>query len=94
MFFFGFRSIFIVTQMHGLGRSRRVRWVLLAAFIDGTLAVYAWRCWDKLNEIVRIPIIDYVSVFLLAGILWLVMWVARRLRPQPASGTAPLAARD
>jgi hypothetical protein len=49
MFFFGFLGIFIITQMHGLGLSRRARWALLVAFIGGMLAVYAWRGWDKLN---------------------------------------------
>jgi hypothetical protein len=80
MFFFGFLGIFIITQMHGLGLSRRLRWVLLAAYAGGVAAVYAWRGWDLLNEVVRIPIIEYAAVFVLAGLIWLVMWVARTLR--------------
>ena len=91
MFFFGFLSIFVITQMHGLGLSRGVRWVLLAAFIGGTLAVYAFRGWGKLNEVIRIPLIDYLAVFVLAGIIWLVMWIGRRFRRQPTSDTAPVA---
>jgi hypothetical protein len=94
MFFFGFLGIFVITQMYGLGLSRRVRWVLLAAFIGGTLAVYAWRGWGKLNEVIRIPVIEYVSVFVLAGIIWLVMWIGRRFRRQLASDTPSAAAGD
>lgn len=81
MFFFGFLGIFIITQMHGLGLSIRTRWVLVALFVVATLGVYAWRGWDKLNEIIRIPVIEYPSVFVLAGIIWLVVWIVRRFQP-------------
>ncbi len=94
MFFFGFLGIFIVTQMHGLGLSRRVRWALLAAFAGGTAAVYAWRGWENLNEIIRIPIIEYAAVFVLAGLIWLVMWIARRFGRQRAAGSPSVAAGD
>ncbi len=94
MFFFGFLGIFIVTQMHGLGLSRRVRWALLAAFAGGTAAVYAWRGWENLNEIIRIPIIEYAAVFVLAGLIWLVMWIVRRFGRQRAAGSPSVAAGD
>jgi hypothetical protein len=90
MFFFGFGGIFIITQMHGLGLSRLVRGGLLAAYIAGALYVYNSRGWDKLNEIVRIPIIDYVAVLLLAGIFGSGLWIARLVRGK----TAPAQASD
>jgi hypothetical protein len=33
-----------------------------------------------LNEIIRIPVIDYLAVFILAGLFWLGLWLARRIR--------------
>jgi hypothetical protein len=85
MFFFGFLGIFIITQMHGLGLSKATRWALAALYIGGALWAYSWRGWEKLNEIARIPLIDYLAVFVLAGIFWLVLWVigwAKSRRPQ------------
>lgn len=72
MFFFGFASIFVVTQMHGLGWSHWVRGLILAAFVGGIFVVYSDRGWTYLNEVVRIPAIDYLLVALVGGaiILW------------------------
>jgi hypothetical protein len=91
MFFFGFLGIFIITQMHGLGLSRRVRWVLLGLSAALVAWVYSVRGWDQLNEIIRIPVIDYLLVFVLAGIIWLVMVIAGRLRPTRTRVEQPLA---
>jgi hypothetical protein len=94
MFFFGFLGIFIITQMHGLGLSLRARWLLFAGYVGGIVGVYAWRGWDKLDEPLRIPIIEYLSVFVLAGILWLILWIIGRFRstPLPAQREASIAA--
>lgn len=94
MFFFGFLGIFIITQMHGLGLSRRTRWVFLGLYVASVVWVYAARGWGQLNEIVRIPLIDYLAVFILAGLIWLVIWIVRRFRRQPTSDTALVAAGD
>ena len=80
MFFFGFAGILVITQMYGLGLSLHVRLVVLGAFIALALLVYGQLGWARINEIVRIPLIEYASVFALAGIFWLGLWVARRLR--------------
>lgn len=71
MFFFGFLAMFVVTQMHGLGLSRAVRGVIALGFVAAVVLVYSSRGWENLNEIVRIPVIDYVLVFVLAGLIWL-----------------------
>jgi hypothetical protein len=84
MFAFGFGGVFIITQMHGVGLPRWVRGLLLGLYTGGALWVYSGRGWEKLNEIIRIPLIDYVAIFLLAGILAGVMWLVDRLRPTPA----------
>ena len=73
MFAFGFGGIFIVTQMHGLNLSKWLRWGFLSIYIIFVLIIYNDRGWANLNEIFRIPVIDYASVLILSGILWLGM---------------------
>ena len=77
MFAFGFGAIFVITQMHGLGWSRRVRLGVLMGWLLPCIWIYAGRGPEQLNEPFRIPIIDYVGVFLLAGILSAIMRVMR-----------------
>lgn len=77
MFLFGFLMMFIVTQMHGLGLSRMVRWLIGALFIAGLFFVYSERGWQQLNEVLRIPMIDYLLVFILAALVGLIY---RRVR--------------
>lgn len=76
MFFFGFLGIFIITQMHGLRLSKAIRGILFGLYIGSMLWVYSWRGIDKINEVIRIPVIDYVLVFILAGLIWLMIRVA------------------
>lgn len=73
MFFFGFAGMFVVTQMYGLGLNKYWRWGFIAAYIAGVLIVYSSRGWANVNEVVRIPLIEYLLVFLLALIIWLIM---------------------
>jgi hypothetical protein len=80
MFFFGFGGIFVITQMHGLNLSRLVRGLILAAYIVGVLFVYNDRGWAKVNEIIRIPVIDYLAVLILAGLIALALWITRKLQ--------------
>ena len=72
MFFFGFLALFVVTQMHGLGLPSWVKWLISAAFVGGIVLVYSDRGWEYLNEVVRIPVIDYGLVVLLGGIIVLI----------------------
>ncbi|HSF81255.1 MAG TPA: hypothetical protein VLA49_08480 [Anaerolineales bacterium] len=88
MFAFGFAGIFIITQMHGLGLSLRVRLAILAVFTASVLWVYSDVGWARLNEIVRIPVIEYLAAFVLAGIFGIGLWVARRLRQLRFTDTA------
>jgi hypothetical protein len=76
MFLFGFLAIFIVTQMHGMGWSRRTRWALGGAYLAGIVAVYAVRGPSNWHEVLRIAVIDYVGV----GILVLLLWPLARWR--------------
>jgi uncharacterized integral membrane protein len=90
MFFFGFAGIFVITQMHGLGLSLRTRGAILAAYIGAIILVYSDRGWAQVNEVIRIPAIDYVLVFVIAGILALAFRVYERFtqsrRLQGATG--------
>ncbi len=70
MFLFGFLGVFILTQMHGLGLGIRTRWTLAAGYAAAVVAVYAVRGWGSLDEVVRIPAIEYLLVALLAALLW------------------------
>jgi len=80
MFAFGFAGIFILTQMHGLGWPRWVKGLLALLYVAGVVWVYAGRGFNKLDEIIRIPVIEYVSVVVLALILLGGLWIAKRLR--------------
>ncbi len=80
MFLFGFTGIFVITQMHGLGLGRWARLAIFGAYAAAVLWVYSERGWAQLNEIVRIPLIDYLAVVVLAGLFGAGLWVARRVR--------------
>lgn len=69
MFLFGFAGLFILTQMHGLGLSRISRWGFTGTYIVGIAWVYKERGMDRLGEIARIPIAEYILVVILALIL-------------------------
>jgi hypothetical protein len=87
MFAFGFGGIFILTQMHGLGLKRWVRWSIAALYVGAALVVYSQLGWVRINEIVRIPIIEYILVFVIAGLLGGSIWLVDRFRGGlPAQG--------
>ena len=68
MFGYGFGSVFILTQMHGLGWSTRLRQGIAVAFLASMIGVYIWT--DRLaqwHEVTRIPVLDYAVVGLLIG---------------------------
>lgn len=80
MFFFGFTGIFVITQMYGLPLKRWMRWLILAAYAAGVIVVYNQAGWVRLNEIVRIPLIEYLGVLVLALLFGGGLWVTRKLR--------------
>lgn len=94
MFAFGFAGIFIITQMYGLGLSRNWRLAFVGVYLGAALLVYNRMGWGRLYELVSIPLIDYVAVFLLAGIFSLILWVYGRLAgpPKPGGGSPAPAA--
>ena len=85
MFAFGFGGVFVVTQMYGLGWSRPVRTGVLLAYAGLITLVYSGRGWSKVNETLRIPVIEYLAVFALAWLIAGGHWLWRRLRPARSS---------
>ncbi len=83
MFAFGFAGIFILTQMHGLNLPRWLKFGFTGLFASGVLLVYSGRGWVKMNEIIRIPIIEYLLVFVMAGLVAFGIWIVDRIRPRP-----------
>jgi hypothetical protein len=73
MFAFGFGGILVITQMHGLKLQNWVRWMILGVYIGSALLVYSARGLGNIHQITWIPLIDYLAVLLLAGILWLIL---------------------
>lgn len=69
MFLFGFAGLFIFTQMHGLGLSRLSRWGFAGTYLAGIAWVYRERGFDRLGEIARIPVAEYLLVGILALLL-------------------------
>jgi hypothetical protein len=84
MFAFGFGGIFILTQMHGLNLPRWLKWVFTAIYVGGAVWIYSGRGLVKLNEIIRIPLIEYLLVFVLAGLLGLGIWFSGFVRSKSA----------
>ncbi len=72
MFLFGFMTMFIVTQMHGLGLKAWVRYLFGAGFVISVLITYLiFRQPYQVNEVIRIPMIEYGMVFIMYGAWWL-----------------------
>ena len=81
MFFFGFAAIFLITQMHGLGLKRWARQAFYGSFLLLVLYVYlALREPYQVNEVIRIPLIEYVVLFIMYGIYLAGAWISSRLR--------------
>lgn len=80
MFFFGFAGLFIITQMHGLGLSKRSRWAFLAAYAVGAFAVYSVMGLHRIHQVTWIPITEYLVVFVLAVLVWVAMKLLSLMR--------------
>ncbi|MDB4786331.1 hypothetical protein OAG29_00015 [Planctomycetaceae bacterium] len=71
MFCFGFAGLFVVTQMHGLGLSLRMRWVFLLIYVSAVGVVFSEIGLLNLHQITWIPVTEYAAVFVVAGIVWI-----------------------
>ncbi len=82
MFAFGFGGVFVITQMHGLNIPKWLRWSFLAIYIGLAIFVYSGRGIGGIHQITWIPIIDYLIVFILAGLLWGIMKIINKFSIQ------------
>ena len=81
MFAFGFGGIFVITQMHGLGWSIKIRSIIVLGYIGTALGVYANLGIAEINAVIRIPMIDYVLVFVFALVFGLIGWLIGKNPP-------------
>jgi len=89
MFAFGFGAMIILTQMYGLGLNTWMKRGLAIGFIVLAVAYYTGSGnVARLNEIIRIPVIDYAVIFLLYGIYLLIDRVIGALRSPSAARAA------
>lgn len=80
MFFFGFAGILVISQMHGLGLPKWARWLILALYIGGAVVIYNGRGIENIHQITWIPVIDYLGVLILAGIIGVGLWVGDKIK--------------
>ncbi|TYB80444.1 hypothetical protein [Maritimibacter fusiformis] len=78
MFFFGFLFLVVVTQMHGLKLPRAALWGIAGLSVAAMLAVYSQKGWGAMNEVVRIPAIEYGLAIAIGGAILAGRWLVRR----------------
>ncbi len=86
MFTFGFLGMFVLAQMHGLGLSRQARLGMGAAYGATALAYYGGRRQlHHLPDTMRVPILEYVIVGILAGLSLALRQLRRTVQPDQAA---------
>jgi hypothetical protein len=81
MFAFGFGAMIVLTQMYGLGLSTWTRRGIATVFIVAVVVAYeVMGRFGQLNEVIRIPMLDYLVVFLIYGLYLGLSWVAGLFR--------------
>lgn len=83
-FGWGFATIFVVTQMHGLGLPGKVKWLIGGAYAASIAVVASLLGPGRLAVLPRIPAAEYLGVFVLAALLAIGLWVARLVTRRPA----------
>ena len=63
-------------------------------FGSAVLGVYTFRGFDKVDEIVRIPVIEYGLVFLLTLLVWPVVALVDAIRRRRGADAGATAARE
>lgn len=84
-FLTGFLGMFVITQMHGLGLSRTVRWVIGLAYVGLLAVVYSRPGANHVIEAALIPAAEFLLVIILSLLVFamsrLVAWRRRQLAP-------------
>ena len=82
MFLFGFLTLFVITQMHGIGLGNKTRWAIVATYILCVAVNYQGR-WLQSVEVMRIPLAEFGLVYLIAALAWLPFLLRRLRRSRP-----------
>jgi hypothetical protein len=93
-FGWGFATIFVITQMHGLGLPRWTKWLIGLAYVGSAGFIVSQLGTPALGQLPRVPAAEYVGVFILAAIFAIGLWIARLVRPRRTVEDAPAPARD
>jgi len=81
-FLTGFLGIFVICQMHGLGFSRRTRWLLGLTYIGLVMIVYGNTLGlNLMYQAALIPMIEFGLVAIVSVIFLFGMWLATLMRP-------------
>lgn len=83
MFLFGFAAILVITQIYGLNLKKWVIILTQVIFVLLALITYSGiigeRTFVDINEIFRIPVIDYVLVFVFVYVIYLPIFIKKKL---------------
>jgi hypothetical protein len=81
-FFGGFLGMFVITQMHGLGLSKGVRWVLGLAYAFSMLAIYSLtEGIARVFMITLIPLVEFILVIIVSALVLLLVRCLRIRQP-------------
>ncbi len=84
MFLFGFAAIFFITQIYGLGLNKIAIHISQAVFVVIALLTYsgvlADRQFYEINEVIRIPFIEYGLVFVIVYMIYFFVKVMNKIR--------------
>lgn len=69
MFLWGFIGLFIITQMHGIGLKKSIKWLLAIVFIAGVLISYRYDP-EAMTAVLRIPGAELLLAVICAAIFW------------------------
>jgi len=82
MFLFGFAIIFFVTQIYGLKQNKYTIMISQILFLIIVMVTYTGligeRTFADINEIFRIPVIDYVLVFVFVYVIYIPYYFKKR----------------
>jgi len=78
MFGFGLAGIFVVTQAHGLGLAKWLRWGITGIYVAMIVGYYSVAGWEGSPAVLRILVGEYVAVPILALLIVMVAWPFRR----------------
>ena len=73
-FFGGFLGMFVVTQMHGLGLSKSVRWALGLGYAASILAIYSLtEGVAQAYMVTLIPLVEFILVAIVSSLVLLIL---------------------